>query len=65
MRVTTGLREVRPWGTVERVTVRATKTPDLYSIIFDPHKFELTATDDDELMERITKKLRVLMQKAP
>jgi hypothetical protein len=65
MQVTTGLREVRPWGTVEWVTVRATKTPDLYSIIFDPHKFDLIAADDEELIDRITKRLRVLMRKAP
>ena len=65
MRVTIGLREVRPSGTVEWVTVRTTKTPDVYSIIFDPHKFDITAADDVELIDRITKKLRVLMQKAP
>jgi precorrin-2 methylase len=56
---------VAPWGTPETVTVRATKTLDLYSVIFDPHKFDIAAANDEELMDRITKKLRVLMQKAP
>lgn len=65
MRVTIGLREVRPFGPVEVVTVRTTKAPDVYSIIFDPHKFDITAASDEELIDRITKKLRVLMQKAP
>ena len=65
MKVALGLREVQPWGTPELVTVRATKTRDLYSIIFDPHKFDIGAANDEELMDRITKKLRVLMQKAP
>jgi hypothetical protein len=65
MKVTLGLREVQPWGSTEIVTVRATKTLDLYSIIFDPHKFDIAAANDEELMDRITKKLRVLMQKAP
>jgi precorrin-2 methylase len=65
MKVTIGLREVQPWGTPEWVTVRATKTLDLYSVIFDPHKFDIVASNDEELIDRITKKLRVLMQKAP
>ena len=65
MLVTTGLRQVRPFGSVEWVDVRVTSALNRYSVICDPHKFTVAATNDDELLDRITKQLQACLRKAP
>jgi hypothetical protein len=59
MPVTTGLVRIKPWGTPEWVTVRATSKPDRYRVVFDNKDlFEVSATTQPELEEKIIKAWR-------
>jgi len=66
MPVTTGLVSIKPWDSVEWVTVRSGSTPDLYRIIYDNKDlFEISAMDQTELLEKITKSWQALFPAKP
>lgn len=65
MAITTGLVSIRPWGTVEWVNVRGTATADNYRIEYDRHDlFTVQATEQADLLEKITKAWRQKFPKA-
>jgi hypothetical protein len=61
MPITTGLVSIKPWGSVEWVTVRSNPIPDRYRIIYDNKDlFEIGATEQAELIEKATKAWRAM-----
>jgi hypothetical protein len=66
MPITTGLVSIKPWSTIEWVTVRSSSTPDLYRIVYDNKDlFKISATEQAELLEKITKKWRAMFPDGP
>ena len=61
MPITTGLVRIKPWNTIEWVTVRSSLIPDRYRIVRDNEDlFEISASNQTELLEKITKKWRAM-----
>jgi hypothetical protein len=66
MPVTTGLTHIKPWGTIEVVTVRATKTPDSYRVVYNDNDLcEVSATDQQDLIDKTSKAFRAKFPNAP
>jgi hypothetical protein len=64
--VRTGLLAIQPWSTVEWVTVRATGTPDVFSISWDQQLLgEVSAVDHGMLVDNATKLYRKKRPEAP
>jgi hypothetical protein len=65
MSVTTGLVCIQPWGTVEWVTVRHAGV-DAYRIVYDNKElFTVEATEQSELIEKISKGWRTMFPDSP
>jgi hypothetical protein len=65
MPIITGLVSIRPWGTIEWVTVRGTSTADSYRVEYDLHDlFTVQATEQADLLDKITKAWRQKFPKA-
>jgi hypothetical protein len=66
MPVTTGLTHIKPWNSLEVVTVRATERPDIYRVVYNNKDLcEVSATDQPELIDKISKEFRRQFPDAP
>ena len=67
MSVTTGLLEIKPWGVIEWVTVRAViNSPDDYRIVYDNKDLATVhAVDQPDLVDQANKAWRKAFPKGP
>ena len=62
MPITTGLVRIKPWDTIEWVTVKSSQIPHRYQIVYEgKNLFEITATTQPEMLEKIRKKWRAVL----